>query len=231
MAVEDLLEIDGGSPKLRKDAAIEELSRRIDVSASKATGVVELSVATRWPSVSLAIATELLQGVNDFNQRTRRDQAAAERKFIEGRLSVATADLRSAEDRLQAFLQANRQIRSPDLQLAQDRMQRDVSLRQQVFASLTQSYDDVRMREARDTPVVTMVDEPMVPAKPEPRGRGIRTLMGLFLGAAFGVLFTFIRDDLAKRRAAGDPAVEGFVSAVHQIKIPLRQRVARRSTR
>lgn len=66
-----------------------------------------------------------MNAVNDFNQRTRRDQPAAERKFIEARLQVATADLRAAEDRMQQFLQGNRVTGSPDLQFTRDRLQRE----------------------------------------------------------------------------------------------------------
>ena len=40
----------------------------------------------------------------------------------EGRLTVAGAELRTAEDRLQQFLQSNRAAKAPDLQFTQDRM-------------------------------------------------------------------------------------------------------------
>lgn len=218
VAVEELLGATSGSAKVREEAAVAQLTRQVAAEDSKTTGVVEIRVGTQWPSVSLAIVTELLAGVNDFNQRTRRDQAAAERKFIEGRLEVAQAQLRGGEDRLQQFLQNNRQVRSPDLQFTQDRMQREVTLRQQLVASLTQSYEEVRMREVRDIPVITMVDDPMVPAKPESRGRAIRTLAGLLVGAAVGALFVFVGDVMAKRRAAGDPAADEFANTVDEMK-------------
>lgn len=230
VTVEDLLDIGPGSAKGREEAAVDALSRRVSASASKSTGVVEFSVDTQWPIVSLAIARELVSGVNDFNQRTRRDQASAERKFIEGRLTMASIELRAAEDREQEFLQENRQFRSPDLQFTHDRMQRAVSLRQQVFASLTQAYDDVRMREVRDTPVITMVDQPTVPVNPEPRGRGPRTVMGFLLGAVVGGLLAFAGDALAKRRAAGDPVIDEFVSTVGQLKVGVLRRLGRRAS-
>lgn len=231
VAVEDLLDIRPGVAKVREEAAVDELSRRVAATASATTAVVEFSVGTRWPSVSLAIVTALVNGVNEFNQRTRHDQAAAERKFVEGRLAIASTELRAAEDRLQQFLQSNRQYGSADLQFTRDRLQRDVTLRQQVFTSLVQAYDDVRMREVRDTPVITMVDEPMVPAKPEPRHRGIRVLIGLLIGAAVGVLLSYLRDMMTKRRVEGDPAADEFVSTVGEMKGDLRRRLQRLSGR
>ena len=225
--VEDLLDIGSGSPKVREEAAVGELGHRISADASKTTGIVEFTVATKWPSVSLAIANGLLAGINEFNERTRRDQAAAERKFIEGRLAVAGAELRASEDRLQQFLQSNRQFRSPELQFTQDRMQRDVTLRQQVVGSLTQSYEEVRMREVRDIPVITMVDDPSVPAKPEARGRGVRTLLGFLIGAGIGAFLVFVGDQLKRRRAKGDPDADAFVRALTDIKRRLFRRPQR----
>jgi len=97
-------------------------------------------------------------------------------------------------------------------------MQREVTLRQQLVASLTQSYEEVRMREVRDIPTITMVDDAMVPAKPESRGRAIRTLIGLLVGAAAGALFVFVGDIMAKRRALGDPAADDFATTVSEMK-------------
>lgn len=217
-AVEDLLEIDPAPPAVREDAAVKALARRITASVSKTTNVVGFSVDTNWPSVSLGIATRLIEGVNGFNERMRRDQAAAERRFIEQRLAVAGTDLRASEDRLQQFLQQNRQLGSPDLQFTRDRLQRDVSLRQQVFTTLTQAYDDARMRELRDTPVITVVDAPTLPVKSEPRRRGIRALMGLLIGAATGALLSFMSITASRARAVGDPAAAEFATAVEQMK-------------
>ena len=227
IAVEDLLKIDPGPPALREDAAVEELSKQVIAGTSKATGVVEFRVATEWPSVSLAIASRLLAGVNEFNQRTRRDQAASERKFVESRLAVAGGELRAAEDRLQSFMQGNRQYGSPDLQLTRDRLQRDVGLRQQVYTTLMQSYEEVRMREVRDTPVITVIDQPSVPAKPAPRGRGSRALLGLLLGMMLGALLVFVGEVMTKRRAVGDAAANEFLNTVGDIKGGMLRRVKR----
>jgi len=231
VALEDMLKVGAGSAKLRQEAAVKELRRRIATSIDKATGIVTVSVATPWPTVSLTVVTDLVNGVNAFNQRSRRDEAAAERRFIEGRLVQATAELRAAEDALQRFLQSNRATAAPDLRFAQDRLERNVSLRQQVFASLTQAYDDVRMRELRDTPVISMVDEPSVAARPEPRGRGVVTLVGVFLGAAIGALVAAMRRLVATRRAVGDPAAEEFLMTIGEVKGNVRRGLKRFSGR
>jgi uncharacterized protein involved in exopolysaccharide biosynthesis len=215
----DLFKISDGSPKQREERGMMLLKSMVVVSVVKSSGVVELAVATRWPSVSLAIVTSLVIGVNEYNQRTRQSQAAAERKFVEGRVAVANAELRAAEDRLEGFLRNNRQFASsPELTFQRDRLQRDVSLQQQVFTSLTQSYEEVRIREVRDTPVITMFETPSVRAQPESRGRVSAVLLGILLGGFIGVLVAFTSGMTARRRKGGDVEADEFVGALGEVK-------------
>jgi uncharacterized protein involved in exopolysaccharide biosynthesis len=215
----DLFGIPEGTAKSREEQGIKTLGEIVTPSVARTTGVVEFSVLTRWPSVSVAIATALVDGVNQFNQRMRQEQAAAERKFIEGRLAVAGSDLRASEDRLESFLKTNRQFASsPDLTFERDRLMRDVALKQQVFTSLTQSYEEVRIREVRDTPVITVIESPSVPSIPEPRQRAIRVLLGVVVGGIIGLVIAFMSETTARRRKGGDPDAAEFVGTLDKVK-------------
>lgn len=215
----DLFEIKGDSREIREDNAVRSLQRMISVSVSKNTGVVQFFVPTRWRSVSLAIADSLVQGVNDYNERTRQGQAASERKFVEGRLAVATSELRAAEDNFESFLRANRQFaNSPELTFQRERFQRDVSLRQDVFTSLTQSYEQARIREVRNTPVIKLVETPWVPTQAQPRGRLKWVLIGALLGAFFATIFSFVSEALARERREGSAEADEFLGTLGQAK-------------
>lgn len=214
-----LLGVKGSSQKQREERAAILLGGLIKTSVTRSTGVVELEIGTRWPSVSLYIATRLLRELNEFNQRTRQGQAAAERKFVEGRLTVAEADLRAAEDRLQDFLRTNRQFNSsPELVFQRDRLQRSLTLRQEVYTSLTQALESARLREVRDTPVLTVIEQPSVPSLPQPRKRIIGLLFGLVLGGFAGALWIVISEAVARRRMAGDIEADEFVNALRQAR-------------
>ncbi len=215
----DLFKIDGNSAQRRVEEGVRQLKTIVKPSIVRTTGVVEVSVATEWRSVSLAIANDLLTEVNEFNQRTRQGQAAEERKFVEGRLALAASDLRAAENRLEDFLMTNRQFTSsPDLTFQRDRLQRDVTLKQQVFTSLTQSYEEIRIREVRDTPVIAVIETPAVPTVPEPRGRLVRVLFGLIFGALFGAFIAFVSGAIARRRQEGDPEADEFINTIGEVK-------------
>lgn len=215
----DLFKVPVGPPLRREEQGVAMLSRLVGASANKLNGVVELSIATRWPSVSLAIARDLIDGLNEFNQKTRQGQASAERQFIEGRLTIAGGDLRAAEDRLEGFLRSNREFASsPQLVFTRDRLQRDIALKQQVFTALTQSYEDARIREVRDTPVITVIEPPEVSAVPGPRRRLLLTLLGAVLGGLVGAGLVFTSELVARVDKSGTVEAKEFVGAVRQLE-------------
>jgi uncharacterized protein involved in exopolysaccharide biosynthesis len=225
-----VLQIDSGSAARMSERFVEVVSRASDSRVNLSTGTVTLSVRSPWRSVSLALADRMLKRVNDFNVRTRQSQAAEERRFVEGRLALARQELRAAEDRLEAFLRGNRQVGSPDLVFARDRLQREVTVQQGVVSTLVQSYEDVRIREVRDTPVITIVEPPTASTLPDPRRRALTVLAGLLAGVLIGIVIALSRDVLARRRAAGDPQTDEFLRQLRAmwsgLKRPFRRAAA-----
>jgi len=206
----------------RQAHAVKRLSNAIGADVSRTTGVVSFSVSTPWPSASFTISQRILQAVNDFDLRTRKTQAVEERRFVESRLEVAREDLRLAENRLQSFLTTNRQLgNSPELTFARDRLQRDVVMQQQVFTSLTQAYEDVRIRELRDTPVITIIDYPAMPTQPDARGRATQALFGLILGALIGAAATLGLAFFRARVVDGDQRALQFRDLLIETKMEM----------
>jgi hypothetical protein len=213
----DVFKIDAPTRKAREERGVQALQQVVVPSVTRTTGVVEVSATTEWPSVSLQIVTALVNGVGEFNQRTRQGQATEERRFVEGRLAVASTDLRQAEDRLEQFMLTNRMAgASISLTLDQQRLQRDVDMKQQMFSALMQGYDDVRIREVRDTPVITIIDPPTVPSQPEPRGRVKSVIFGGVLGAFVGILLIYASESFGRRRRDGDAEAGEFAHLVKE---------------
>lgn len=207
----DLLEIEDDTEELRTKEAIDWLRESaVSVQTGRETGIVTVSVTTDWPALSLQIAERLLHEVSRFNLETRQSQAASERGFIEARVDNARGDLQQAENELQAFLQANRQFQdSPELTFQYERLQRNVSLRQQVFTTLVQSFEQARIAEVRDTPVMTVLQPPYMPPGPDERRLKLFLALGLVLGAMGGTVLAFVVEAF-KRPGSGDPAREDF---------------------
>jgi uncharacterized protein involved in exopolysaccharide biosynthesis len=223
----EFLEVHAPSPALRRERTIDVLRDHAGAVSSVKTGLVEVWSRQPTPELASRVLERMLDLLNDFNMRTRQSHARAERIFVEGRLEEVKGELRAAEDRLQMFLQRNRDFRnSPQLTFAVDRLQREVAMRQQVYSSLAQSYEQSRIDEVRDTPVITLVESVSTPVEPDSRRLVVRAILGLLLGGMLGVLVGFGREFSRRRREAGDATFDDLVTlrqeALADIKRPWR---------
>jgi uncharacterized protein involved in exopolysaccharide biosynthesis len=210
--VAEFLEVDESEPRVRHERTLQELRDGgiISASAGRTTGVVTAQVRTGSPRASLQIAEQLLHGLNTYNMTTRQSQAAAERRFTEGRLEEARRSLRAAEDALQSFLEGNRQFGSPQLTFERERREREVLLQQQVVTGLAQQNEDARIREVRNTPVITLIEQPALPVLPDSRGRGWLIVLGAVTGTLLAATLVVLRAGWRRQRvsADGDPSYE-----------------------
>ena len=191
----------GETPALRREEAITSLERNLGTTVDATSGVVELRATATDPALSLMINQRVLDLVNQFNLHTRQSQAAMERRFTEGRLEEVRGELREAEDRQQRFLQRNRDYQnSPELLFQSERLQREVEFRQQLYTVLAESYERAKIDEVRDTPVITVVERPELPARPDRRGLVKWGLVSLILGLILGSILALIREALARTR-------------------------------
>jgi uncharacterized protein involved in exopolysaccharide biosynthesis len=208
----DLYRVEGATPALRREAAIDRLSKMVDVSVSTRTNVVTLRAKATSPQLAQQINQRLLTLLGDFNQRRRQSRAGEERRFAEARLAAVKGELRVAEDRLQSFLQSNRDYQnSPSLVFSYERLQADVSLLRQVVTTLQESAEQAKIEEVRDTPTVTLVESPNLPARPDPRGVVTFTLIGIVLGTFLGMALALVRETLSRPSVRATSDYEEFV--------------------
>lgn len=201
----DVYQSGGKTPGQRLNAAIQRLSSSLTVRASPRSNIVHLSVVAPSRELAEAINANVLKAVSDFNVAKRQTRATSERTFVAERLRIAQAELQSAEAALEGFLQGNRRYEdSPQLVVEYGRLQRRVELRQQVANTLSQAFEQSRIEEVRNTPVITIVERPEGAAKP---ARTLRqaALIGGVLGGLATLAFVFAFEML-KAQGELDPA-------------------------
>jgi uncharacterized protein involved in exopolysaccharide biosynthesis len=108
-----------------------------------------------------------------------------------------------AENRLQSFMQQNRVYNTaPRLSFEQDRLSREVQNRQQIVNVLAQAFEQAKIDEVRDTPVITILDTPETPAAPDSRGLLTKVIFSLFFGAALGALTAWGRESWRRSQSS-----------------------------
>lgn len=179
----------------RLDDVVSKLRSAVSTTRSRESGIIQVTVTAPSPLLAQQILAKLVGLLGDFNLKTRQSQAANERRFVEGRLADTRTALRIAEDRLQTFLQSNRGGFSnvPQLSLEHDRLMREVTLRQELYNSLSQSYEQARLDEVRDTPVITIIEVPNRPVRRASRGLLKALLVAIMIGLLVGVVPAIVR--------------------------------------
>ena len=181
--------------------AVRELRERMSITVNSGTGVVQFSVRAPSPELAEAIATRVVDLVNGFNLERRQSRARQEREFVADRLEELRGDLRQSELTLQQFLERNRNFEnSPQLAFEHDRLRRQVQMRQQLVTDMATAYEQARIAEVRNTPVITVIDAPDGSGRPYPRRTVWKGLLALVLGAMVGVFLAFARELLRHLR-------------------------------
>lgn len=147
------------------------------------TGIIKLTFTSRRPYIATLAADTLLGLLNGFVSRDLRTRAGATRRFLQDRLAQIDSERTLQQDKLRNFLEANREYRnSPTLAFRQAELQRDMDIKRDLYLSVARSLEEARMNEARDTPLLAMIDRPRMPTRPSsPNSRLNGVIMAMFL--------------------------------------------------
>jgi uncharacterized protein involved in exopolysaccharide biosynthesis len=214
----DILDIEGTPEARPVERGRKELDRNVTVNADGETNIVTLSLETHYASLSAVIANYFVRLLNEFNLQTRQTNAGERRRFIEERLTDAEAELYEGEEQLRRFLEQNRRFRgSPELEFQYERLQRQVTIHQEVFTTLRRQYEEARIQEVNDTPVITVIDAATPPQRKSSPRRVITVFLAFVLGAIIALVVAFAGEFLDRAREQNDPAYYEFTSRWNQL--------------
>lgn len=181
--------IRGETESERRRKMVEKLQGRVSAGVNRLGNTVSIRVKAPYPELAQQVNRALLERVNDFNLQQRQSAAGAQRRFVELRVQAAQRELMFTEDSMRVFLERNRAYESdPRLVMEQARLQRRIDLRQTVYTTLAQSFEEARIEEIRNTPVITIIDPPELYTK---RSRNPIVMGVLAFLAALGVAGAF----------------------------------------
>jgi len=182
----DLMGVEQAPPNKRLALAMRALNAQFSTEINRRTGIISIEVEQPDPRLAADVANALVAELNRFNLERRQSQSRAQRIFAQERLKDAERELRRAEEAHQKFLQANRSYtESPVLFFESNRLQRGVQLKQEVYLTLSKSYEEASIAEVRDTPVLTMIDAAVPPFR---RSSPNRKLYAIVAALAAGAL-------------------------------------------
>lgn len=176
-------EHDSLSPK-RVEALLHKLGTRLESTVDVRTSVIRVALGAPTPAQASEALDTLLSLANEFAVTNLRSRGSARRQFAEAQATRARGDLTVAEDSLRRFEEQNRRVAdSPTLQFEEARLRRRVELAQELYLTLDREFEQARIDEVRDTPVLNVIDPPVAPTQRDSPKRRALTLMAAFFGA------------------------------------------------
>jgi uncharacterized protein involved in exopolysaccharide biosynthesis len=215
----EILGVKGSTPARRLEKGLDHLDDATSVTLDRRTGILSLRVTLRDPDLAAQVANRMVEELNKFNVERRRSQSGEERIFTEHRLEELRKELADAEDELVRFLQRNRQFSEFSVASVSARsLERKVSLKQEVLASMSRSYEEARINEVRDTPILTVIDQAEPPAWKSFPKRTISVLVALVAGAILGVGLAYLAEARRRVRSGARPDYREFLAAVGEAR-------------
>lgn len=171
------------NPALRLQKAMHDLNQDINVSTDIKSGLVTVAVTQTDPRLAVAVADSLISTMDLVGRQRLHSRARAEREYTETALDSARHQLTAAEEALEGFYERNRTIEgAPRLKLNESRLLREIDLRQSIVVTLQQNFENARLEEIRSTPLLTIVQHPIVPGKPSWPKKSVMAILGFCIG-------------------------------------------------
>lgn len=202
VTVLDLLIKPGKEPARRLQLGEAELRSTAARAVNLKTGVVKLSITTGWPTASAEIGRLFLKALGDFNVNIRQSQARERRRFAEARMREGQDSLRRAEDAMRSFLERNLSANAPSLRFQSDRLDRQIRQYHDLVTTLRRDYESARLDEVNDTPVLTVIDPPVVPTQRSSPRRSLIVVTAALFAGALTLLYVLATAPRSERAAA-----------------------------
>jgi len=161
----------------------------IEYEQDKKTGLISLKTQFEDPKLAYEFNAAIFEELNNTLLNKMHFKASENRKFIEERLEEIKRDLRVSEEILLSFRQRNRSWSDPAIQLQESRLIREVTINQELALQLQKQYELAKIEEARDMPLLDVIESPRRALKHSKPKLKIILAIGFVGGIVLGLTF------------------------------------------
>ena len=225
----DLYDLPAGPAAARIEDAARKLDRELEVDYDVKTNVLTVGIRTFDPTFARAVTERVLAEVMATNRRVDDDRAQAKVGFLTRAVAVARGDLLAAQDELARFLASNRAyVGTSAVALEFRRRDTDVLEKRGHYAELALQLERAKLDRSRATQIISIIQRPETPPRPDSRGLVRATIAGAVGGLAVALLFLLTSGHLARLRGAGSDELRALES---EWRAGRRRRAASRARR
>jgi len=209
-----------------QERTLRSLSDLIYNSVDQDSGIMTISVATESPRLSFEMVESVIRHLDARIREIRTEKARQNLRFLETRFEQAQAELRQAEEQLDSFVDQNQSIASAKLRTEQERLQRQVRFKSEVYSELQAKVTQAEIDLQRSEPVLTVVEQPAISSEPSAPNRRLIVLLGVVLGGLIGIGGAFVSNAVEEKKDSDEEEKWQEVKEALSPLISMRDRLA-----
>jgi uncharacterized protein involved in exopolysaccharide biosynthesis len=174
---------------------LKDLLERISAVIDKKTGLITVTVKLPDPVVATLITDFSMNFLTNYITNYRTEKSKRDLNFLAERLDAAKgkyfnnqAKKAQYSDQYQLSMM---KLQAADLQ--RERIESEYKLSSSFYNNLLQKYEEAKLKVQQETPVIKVLEPPVVPNKRSEPKRAIIVLIATFLGGIFGIIVGLIR--------------------------------------
>ncbi|MCU0468076.1 MAG: hypothetical protein MUF58_05695 [Arcicella sp.] len=158
------------------------------LNESKKASFLTLAVTTRNDTLSYVWANLYLKIVTDFYKETKTQKTRELRDLIKNRVDSLKRELYRTQGAAARYADQNQQIIVQEGLIQQQRLQTTSGQLQGLYFEALKNLDNLNFSMAKETPLLTRIDDAELPISPEPDP----TKKGLIIGSIIGFVLALI---------------------------------------
>jgi len=182
--------MDGVVQRLNLNVDGQKLKAYLTVQPIRDTQLIQVSVQHTDPVLAAQIANEVVITFAEYNKNFQASRYADTEANLAGQLDELNQRIQETNQTLQAMGE------DPDQELERSKLQTTLAQNQQLFASLLQTYESVRLAKAESTSDVILVEPAFPPTNPVRPKVLQNTLLAAVVGGMLAVGLIFLIDAL-----------------------------------
>ena len=183
-------------------SVISTLKQNISASLDESSGIVSVSVTLPDNVAAAAVTEYTIKELTEYLTEYRTEKVLRDLTFVEEQLATAEARFEKAQLTLAEFRDSNQGMLSARAQTEEQRLNSEYQIAFNLYNSLTQQYEEAKLKVQEETPVFKTLEAVQVPLQDETSGAMI-LIVFIMLSGIGSIGWIFVH-----------PLIEQFKNAV-----------------
>jgi uncharacterized protein involved in exopolysaccharide biosynthesis len=166
---------------------IQSYGDRLSVSVEPQTGIITIKAEMPDPVAAAKTASLLVISLTERVTRYKVEKAEISLNFIQERFQESQDEYEGNQSRLAVFTETNRNIANAIVQTEYVRLQNQMNISFEVYKGLATQLEQAKIQVKEETPVFTVLEPVIVPAKKSKPKRFVMVIAFMMLGVIVGV--------------------------------------------